>query len=211
MKYEDWLAHFNPNHDPKNGRFSSSKFGTARLGNKIKKNYYKTYRETEKQYNKESAHIDSLKPIFSEKGMPFWLIEEKRRLWSKLYREQLKKDFKIKDNEYDDVLDNAPMMNRFGTPSSKEFLTSLKQPSEEKLKLLPLTYQFLKGSNNDALLNQRLRNIRSSVNHNEMMNLIQQQQIANMQMQEAQRIAIQEGNRCMSLAMTGGMNPFMFG
>ena len=25
MKYEEWLAHFNPNHDPKNGQFTSEK------------------------------------------------------------------------------------------------------------------------------------------------------------------------------------------
>lgn len=25
MKYEDWLAHFNPNHDPRNGQFASGK------------------------------------------------------------------------------------------------------------------------------------------------------------------------------------------
>lgn len=55
FKYEDWLAHFNPNHDPSNGQFAKSGIGRAierhRL-NKTKSDDYKRYQELSKRNTK---------------------------------------------------------------------------------------------------------------------------------------------------------------
>jgi hypothetical protein len=65
FKYEDWLAHFNPNHDPSTGRFAKSGIGRAierhRL-NKTKSDDYKRSRELSKR-NPKSLTNEELRYV----------------------------------------------------------------------------------------------------------------------------------------------------
>lgn len=64
MKYEEWLAHFNPNHDPKNGQFAKKQSG--RFGQKKYQNDDGSLNEKGKQ--KYGKGIDYDKGVTLKKG-----------------------------------------------------------------------------------------------------------------------------------------------
>lgn len=212
MKYEEYLMHFNPNHD-KLGRFAKSSSGTQRLMNKANKKWYNANAKATQAYDKERKYIDDVEHLFKGKGMPFWVLEEKRRLFDKKLREQVRKDFKVNDDELiEKIISETPMRGGMSRPSKVDFLQSLTQPKDDVFELLPLTYEAVKGKKR-GIAKTRTRDLTSQIQsgHNHLIELqnqqIMQQQLHNQTVQQA----VIDGNRCMSLAMTGGMNPFMFG
>lgn len=120
MKYEDYLIHFNPNHDPKTGQFAKSRNGSGSITSSKKSD--------KKQESKASKAAKKLK-------------------------EAIRSGHVRVNNSMDDLRN----------------------------------MQFMQMINDQQMVNQQIQN-----------QLLVQQ-------------AIQEANRCASLSMTMGMNPFMFG
>lgn len=90
FSYEDWLAHFNPNHDPSTGQFSSkSGLGVRLLEKKIRK--------TEKRVQKRDSEIERVKQKAEQKAYsPLSNYERAEEILGDKLRKRLReKEFKF--------------------------------------------------------------------------------------------------------------------
>lgn len=230
--YPDTLCHFNPNHDPRNGQFTSNKNGTNAKRELRKTRSFERAMETGRaaldNYARSAnalSYLDSenKKDRITGKRAAAVLFETaeiqrsrmEKRL-SKLEKQgvKIKIPDKVELDRYSKQLSKIIQERSFGAKILAYMKPGLTKDGTLKYKVDDEAFEKYRSFVSTAIKDLPLHIV--EVGGAQLSNLVNNSNVMNMDAfnaanMAATQAAIQASNQAMSLAMTGGMNPFMFG
>lgn len=205
MNYEDWLAHFNSNHDPDTGQFSSNKSGSsAKKEMKKVKKFEKAMASGNRAAGMYYASAAALEKVVNSKGLS--KLNAKKAA-ADLY--DLAEQHRSKMNKYLDKLNKQGVKT---TVSNKADLDRLASELGKVIKKRGFGYKVNAKDIDKIITNVKVPIKDLPINYiTSGRNFVNDAYVHNTAGWQAARQAITDANRAMSLAVTAGTNPFMFG